>query len=68
MNQDNQADNEHTISDVDRFYILMEPLHGVVETQNSIELSQCNTPDELRQAIIDRAAKVKAILRRGNVD
>ncbi|GAB3643483.1 hypothetical protein [Spirosoma arcticum] len=64
MEQDNQANEVHALSDVDRFYILMEPLHGVVETQNSIELGQCSTPDELRQAIISRAAKVKAILRK----
>ncbi|WP_461054686.1 hypothetical protein [Spirosoma arcticum] len=64
MKQDNQANDVPILSDVDRFYILMEPLHGLVETQNSIELDQCNAPDELPQAIIDRAVKVKAILRR----
>jgi hypothetical protein len=64
MKQDSQTNDVYPLSDVDRFYILMEPLQGVVKTQNSIELGQCNTPDEIRQAISERAANVKAILRK----
>ena len=68
MNQDNQPNDVHKISDEDRFYILMVPLSELVDPHDSTALNQCETEDELRQAIVDRAAKVNAILRRNDVN
>ena len=64
MDQTNKTEDIHPISDLDRFYILMGPLHDVVDPANSVQLNEYKTTDEVRQAITDRANRVKAALKR----
>ena len=64
MKQVKKADDDEPMSDVDRFYILMEPLYGSVNPEGSVKLAECTTEDEVRQEIATRAANVKAVLGR----
>lgn len=63
-----EKDDVHRMSDIDRFYILMEPLYGSVDPGGSIKLAECTTEDEVRQEIATRAANVKAVLGRAGVN
>ncbi len=63
MKQVKKTDDAHPVSDIDRFYILMEPLYGSVNPGGSVQLAECTTEDEVRQEIATRAANVKAVLR-----
>ena len=64
MEHTNQANDVQPVSDVDRFYILMGPLYGVVDPEGSIKLTECATPDELRREIAVRATNVKSVLKK----
>ncbi|GAB3643690.1 hypothetical protein GCM10027423_43270 [Spirosoma arcticum] len=62
-----KTDVAHQMSDIERFYILMEPLYGSVDPGGSDKLAECTTEDEVRQEIAKRAANVTAALRRAGL-
>lgn len=63
MQHNNQTAALLAISDVDRFYILMGPLYGLVDSKGPVELDEVQTLDATRRAMAHRAAKVRAVLR-----
>lgn len=59
----NQTTDSYVLSDTDRFYILMEPLYGLVDPESPVEGGEPQTPEDVRRAIAHRAAKVRAVLK-----
>lgn len=62
MESTNQTDDRYVLSNTNRFYILMEPLYGTVDTQSPVESAEYQTLDDLRRVIAHRVARVQAIL------